>query len=96
MKFWQIDGGNVQEGSSSSTYPTQSNSSYSTPSIEEIPCCIEDVKYELLKYQIDITIEQRNHAMKIAKLNAKMLNAVVSQVLHNNELNEMAYLNLVE
>ena len=86
----------MQEGSSSSTYPTHSNSSYSTPSIEEIPYCTEDVKYELLKYQIDITIEQRNHAMKIAKLNAKMLNAVVSQVLHNNELNEMAYLNLVE
>ena len=96
MKFWQIDGGNVQEGFSSSTYPTHSSSSSSTPSIEEIPYCLEYVKYELLKYQLDIAIEQQNHAMKIAKINAKMLNAVVSQVLHNNELNEMAYLNLVE
>ena len=96
MKFWQIDGGNVQEGFSSSTYPTHSSSSSSTPSIEEIPSYTEDVKYELLKYQLDIAIEQQNHAMKIAKLNAKMLNAVASQVLHKNELNQMAHLNLVE
>ena len=86
----------MQERSSSSTCPTHSNSSSSTPSIEEIPCCTEDVKYELLKYQLDMAIEQWNHAMKIAKLSAKMLNAMVSQVLYNNVLNETAHLNLVE
>ena len=48
MKFWQIDGGNVQEGSSSSTYPTHCYSSSSTPSTEEIPYCAKDVKYEFL------------------------------------------------
>ena len=58
MNFGQIDGGNVQEGSSSSTYPSHSCSSSSTPSTEEIPYCQEDVKYELLKYQLDIEIEQ--------------------------------------
>ena len=71
---------NVQEGSSSSTYPTHSCSSSRTPSIEEIPYCPKDVKYELLKYQLDIAIEQQNHAMKIAKMNAKMLNIVESKV----------------
>ena len=96
MKFWQIDGGNVQEGSSSYKYTTHSCSSSSTPSIEEIPYCLEDVKYELLKYQLDIAIEQQNHAMKIAKINAKMLNAVASQVQKNNELNQMTHLNLGE
>ena len=96
MKFWQIDGGNVQKGSSSSTYSTHSSSSSSTPSTEESPYYIGDVKYDLLKYQLDIAIEQRNHAMKIAKLNARMLNAVASQVLPDDELNKMAHLNLGE
>ena len=86
MKFWQIDGGNVQKGSSSSTYSTHSSSSSSTG----------DAKYNLLKYQLDIAIVQRNHAMKIAKLNARMLNAVASQVLPDDELNKMAHLNLGE
>ena len=45
MKFWQIDGGNVQQGSSSSTPSTKESSSTG------------DVKYNLLKYQLDITIE---------------------------------------
>ena len=77
-------GGNVQQGSSSSTYSTEesSNTGY--------------VKYDLLKYQLDIAIEQRNHAMKITKLNARMLNAVASQVLPDDELNKMTHLNLGE
>ncbi|KAK9986887.1 hypothetical protein SO802_031838 [Lithocarpus litseifolius] len=74
----QIDGGNVQEGSSSSTYPIHSCSSSSTPSTKEIPDCREDVKYELLKYKLDIAMEQWNHAMKIAKMKAKMQYAVAS------------------
>ena len=94
MKFWQIDGGNVQQGSSSSTYSTHSSSSSSTPSTEESPYCTGDVKYDLLKYQLDIAIEQQNHETKIAKLNARMLNAVASQVLLDDELNKMAHLNL--
>ena len=96
MKFWQIDGGNVQQGSSSSTYSTHSSSSFSTPSTEESPYCTKDVNYDLLKYQLDITIEQQNRAMKIPKLHARMLNAMVSQVLPNDELNKMAHLNLSE
>ena len=85
MKFWQIDGRNVQQGSSSGTYSTHSNSSSSTPSTEESPYSTGDVKYNLLKYQLDIAIKQRNHAMKIAKLNARMLNTVASQVLSDDE-----------
>nr|POE79023.1 hypothetical protein CFP56_74408 [Quercus suber] len=96
MKFWQIDGGNVQQGSSSSTYSTHSSSSSSTPSTEESPYCTRDVKYNLLKYQLDIAIEQRDHAMKIAKLNAIMLNTVASQVLPDDELNKISHLNLGE
>ena len=34
--------------------------------------------------------------MKIAKLNARMLNTVASQVLPYDELNKMAHLNLGE
>lgn len=77
----------MQQGSSSSTP--------STP-LTEKSSSTEDVKYNLLKYQLDITIEQRDHAMKIAKLNARMLNAVASQVLPDDELNKMAHLNLGE
>ena len=57
MKFWQINGGNVQQGSSSSTYSTHSSSSSGTPSTEESPYCTGEVKYDLLKYQLDITIK---------------------------------------
>ena len=96
MKFWQIDGGNMQQGFSSSTYYTHSSSSSSTPSTEESPYFTKDVKYDLLKYQLDIAIEQRNHAIKIAKLNARMLNAMASQVLLNDELNKMTHLNFGE
>ena len=81
MKFWQIDGGNVQQGSSSNTYSTHSSSSSNTPSTEESSYCTGDVKHNLLKYQLNIAIEQRNHAIKTVKLNARMLNAVASQVL---------------
>ena len=84
MKFWPIDSGNVQQGSSSSTASTKESSS------------IGDVKYDLLKYQLDIAIEQQNHAMKIAKLNARMLNTMASQVLPDDELNKMEHLNLGE
>lgn len=72
MKFWQIDCGNIQEGFSSSTYPTHCCSSSSTSSTEEIPYCTEDVKYKILKYQLNIAIKQKNHAMKIAKMNTKI------------------------
>ena len=96
MKFWQIDGGNMQQSFSSGTYSTHSSSSSSTPSTEESPYFTKDVKYDLLKYQLDIAIEQRNHAIKIAKLNARMLNVVASQVLLNDELNKMAQINLGE
>ena len=57
MKFWQNNGGNVQRGSSSSTYSTYSSSSSGTPSTKESPYCTGDVKYDLLKYQLDITIK---------------------------------------
>ena len=46
MKFWQIDRGNVLQGSSSNTPSTEESSS------------IGDVKYDLLKYKLDIAIEQ--------------------------------------
>ena len=66
MKFWQIDSGNVQQGSSSNTYSTHFSISSSTPLIEERPYHTRDVKYDLLKYQLDIAIEQWNHAVKIS------------------------------
>ena len=96
MNFWQIDGGNVQQGSSSSTYFSHSSSSSNTPSTKESPYYTKDVKYNLLKYKLDIAIEQWNHAMKIAKLNARVLNTEASQVLPDDELNKMAHLNLGE
>ena len=86
----------MQQGSSSNTYSTHSSSSSSTPSTEESSYCTKDVKYNLLKYQLDIAIKQRNHAIKTAKLNARMLNAVASQVLLDDELNKMTHLNLGE
>ena len=96
MNFWQIDGGNVQEGSSFSTYILLILAQVPILlQLKRSSCCPKDVKYELLKYQLDIAIE-RNHAMKISKINAKMLNAVASQVLQNDELNQMTHLTLGE
>ena len=85
----------MQQGSSTSTYSTHSSLSFSTSSTEE-SSSTGDVKYDLLKYQLDIAIEQRNHAMKIAKLNARILNAMASPVLLDDKLNKMAHLNLGE
>ena len=86
----------MQQCFSFGTYSTHSSSSSSTPSTEESPYFTKYVKHNLLKYQLDIAIEQRNHAIKTAKLNARMLNAVASQVLLDDELNKMTHLNLGE
>ena len=42
--------------------------------------CNEDIN-SFLKYQLNVAIEQHDHARIIANLNANMLNEVVAQVL---------------
>ena len=90
MKFWQIEGEVLADW----RWECATRYFIHTLSTED-SSSIEDVKYDLLKYQLDITIEQRNYAMKITKLNARILNVVASQVRPNDKLNKTAHLTWV-
>ena len=52
MKFWQIDGGNMQQGFSFGTYSTHFSSSSNTPSTEESPYFTKDVKIRFIEISI--------------------------------------------
>ena len=47
-----------------------------------------DIRNTLLRYQLEVAIEERDHARRIAILSANMLNEVVAHVVGDNEVNE--------
>ena len=47
-----------------------------------------DIRNTLLRYQLEVAIEERDHARRIATLSANMLNEVVAHVVGDNEVNE--------
>ena len=48
----------------------------------------EDIRNTLLRYQLEVAIEERDHARRIATLSANMLNEVVAHVVGDNEVDE--------
>ena len=66
--------------------PTLSPSSTSRSEGTNYPS--EDIRNTLLRYQLEVAIEERDHARRIATLSANMLNEVVAHVMGDNEVNE--------
>lgn len=45
-----------------------------------------DIRHTLLRYQLEVAIEERDHARRIATLSANMLNEVVAHVVGDDEV----------
>ena len=85
----QRNGRNVQYGAPSSwTSPTMSSSSRGTSQSEGTSYCDGDVRNRLLRYQLDVAIEERDHARRIATLSTNMLSEVVAHVMGDDEVHD--------
>ena len=47
-----------------------------------------DIRNTLLRYRLEVAIEERDHARRIATLSANMLNEVMAHVVGDNEDDE--------
>ena len=47
-----------------------------------------DIRNTLLRYQLEVAIEECDHGRRIATLSANMLNEVVAHVVGDNEVDE--------
>ncbi|KAK9993324.1 hypothetical protein SO802_023027 [Lithocarpus litseifolius] len=47
-----------------------------------------DIRNSLLRYQLEVAIEEHDHASRIATLSANMLNEVVAHVVGDDEVDE--------
>ena len=47
-----------------------------------------DIRNTLLRYQLEVAIEECDHARRIATLSANMLNKMVAYVVGDNEVDE--------
>ena len=50
--------------------------------------CDGDVRNRLLRYQLDVAIEERDHARRIATLSTNMLSEVVAHVMGDDEVHD--------
>ena len=90
MEYLHHNGMDMQGGASASegsqNMSTSSPSSTSRSEGTNYPS--EDIRNTLLRYQLEVAIEERDHARRIATLRANMLNEVVAHVVRDNEVNE--------
>ena len=90
MEYLHHNGMDVQGGASASegsqNMSTSSPSSTSRSEGTNYPS--EDIRNTLLRYQLEVAIEERDHARRIATLSANMLNEVVAHVVRDNEVDE--------
>ena len=86
----QHNGRNVQYGASPSwTSPTMSTSSPGEASQNKgTSYCDGDVRNRLLRYQLNVAIEERDHARRIATLSTNMLSEVVAHVMGDEEVHD--------
>ena len=87
----QRNGRNVQYGASLSwTSPTMSTSSPrgGGPQSEGTSYCDGDIRNRLLRYQLDVVIEEHDHARRIATLSTNMLSEVVAHVMGDDEVHD--------
>ena len=47
-----------------------------------------DIRNTLLRYRLEVAIEEHDHARRIATLSVNMLNEVVAHVVGDNEVDE--------
>ena len=50
--------------------------------------CDGDVRNRLLRYQLNVAIEERDHARRIATLSTNMLSEVVAHVMGDEEVHD--------
>ena len=72
--------GGSQNMSTSSTSSTSQSEGTNYPS--------EDIRNTLLRYQLEVSIEECDHARRNATLSANMLNEVVAHVVGDNEVDK--------
>ena len=91
MELMQRNGRNVQYGASpSSTSPTMSTSSLGGrgSQSEGTSYCDRDVRNRLLRYQLDVAIEEHDHTRRIATLSTNMAIEVVAHVMGEDEVHD--------
>ena len=86
----QRNGRNVQYGASPSwTSLTMSTSSLGLASQSKgTSYCDGDVRNRLLRYQLNIAIEERDHGRRIATMSTNMLSEVVAHVMGDDEVHD--------
>ena len=86
----QRNGRNVQYSASPSwTSPTMLTSSPGLASQSEGPnYCDGDVRNRLLRYQLNVAIEERDHTRRIATISTNMLSEVVAHVMRDDEVHD--------
>ena len=90
MEYLHRNGMNVHGGASASrasqNMSTLSQSSTSRSEGTNYPS--GDIRNTLLRYQLEVAIEERDHARRIATLSVNMLNEVVAHVVGDNEVDK--------
>ena len=86
----QRNGRNVQYGASQLWIsPTMSTSSPGGASQSKgTSYCDGDVRNKLLRYQLNVAIEERDHARRIATLSTNMLSEVLAHVMGDEEVQD--------
>ena len=79
--------GGVSTSGGSQNMSTSSTSSTSRSEGTNYPS--EDIRNTLLRYQLEVAIEERDHARRNATLSANMLNEVVAHVVGDSEVDEL-------
>ena len=90
MEYLHHNGMDVQGVASASreSHNMSTSSPSSTSQSEGTNYPSEDIRNTLLRYQLEVAIEERDHARRIATLSANMLNEVVAHVVGDNEVDE--------
>ena len=58
------------------------------PQSEGTSYCDGDIRNRLLRYQLDVVIEEHDHARRIATLSTNMLSEVVAHVMGDDEVHD--------
>ena len=90
MEYLHLNGMDVQGGVSASgaSQNMSTSSPSSTSQSEGTNHPSEDIRNTLLRYQLEVAIEECDHARRIATLSANMFNEVVVHVVGDNEVDE--------
>ena len=88
MEYLHGNGMGVHGGASTSwATPNISTSTPPSTSLSEGSNCDSgDIRNTLLRYQLEVAIEERDHARRIARLSANMLTELVAHVVGDDEV----------